>query len=134
VLSGLFFPGNERRLLSYGLSGRVELVIAEDVAEEVFRVLESRFADHPAIAEAMGWLSRVLGSFDLVSRSQYQSREGNLASRVRDPKDTPILACAIAARAECLVSGDKDLLVLGSVEGVALRRTREVLADIERTP
>lgn len=40
--------------------------------------------------------------------------EGSLASPVcRDHKDDPILACAETSAAEYLVSGDKDLLVLG---------------------
>lgn len=132
MLSGLFFPGNERRLLSYGLAGRLELVVAEDVAEEVFRVLETKFTDHPSMAEAVDLLSRLLGSFRLVRRAAYQSLEARLASRVRDPKDVPILACAVATNAECLVSGDRDLLALRSLEGVAIRRTRDVLADVER--
>jgi uncharacterized protein len=38
----------------------------------------------------------------------------------RDKDDDVILACAVAAKAEYLVSGDKDLLVLGRYEDVAI--------------
>jgi predicted nucleic acid-binding protein len=34
------------------------------------------------------------------------------ASGLRDPNDVPILATQIAAGADCLVTGDRDLLAL----------------------
>jgi uncharacterized protein len=38
----------------------------------------------------------------------------------RDPDDDAILACAKAANANLIVSGDKDLLVLGTFEGIPI--------------
>jgi hypothetical protein len=38
----------------------------------------------------------------------------------RDPSDDKFLECAVTGRADCLVSGDNDLLVLGSVEGIPI--------------
>jgi predicted nucleic acid-binding protein len=38
--------------------------------------------------------------------------------RSRDPTDDRYLACALGARAEALVSNDRDLLVLGKPFGV----------------
>jgi len=102
--------------------------------DEVLRVLEDRFGSHPEISEAFEWLDRLLGSFELVPRDAYAAQEEILESKIRDSKDVPILAGALAARADCLVSGDKDLLVLRTVEGVPIRRTRDVLAVIEGTP
>ncbi len=40
----------------------------------------------------------------------------------RDPKDLPVLGTAVAGAADCLVTGDKDLLVLGSFRGVTILR------------
>ena len=39
---------------------------------------------------------------------------------VRDPDDDMIIGCAIAADADYLVSRDKDLLSLGSHEGISI--------------
>ena len=36
----------------------------------------------------------------------------------RDPDDDTILATAITGRCECIVTGDKDLLMLKSVQGI----------------
>ncbi|MBI4415703.1 MAG: PIN domain-containing protein [Euryarchaeota archaeon] len=131
-MSGLLFPGPERRLLVHGLAGRAEIIVGEDVVDEVLRVLEDRFGDHPAISEALEWLQRLSQAFELVPRRAYEAREAALESRVRDRKDIPVLAGALAAGVDSLVSGDKDLLVLRIVEGITIRRTRDILAALER--
>ncbi len=44
-----------------------------------------------------------------------------LASPVsRDPDDDAVLACALAAKADLIVSGDQDLLVLQAFEGIPI--------------
>jgi putative PIN family toxin of toxin-antitoxin system len=39
---------------------------------------------------------------------------------IRDPKDHHVLACAIGGSADFIVTGDKDLLVLGSYQDTAI--------------
>jgi predicted nucleic acid-binding protein len=39
---------------------------------------------------------------------------------VRDPNDDMIIACALAAGADYMVTRDKDLLSLGEHEGIAM--------------
>jgi putative PIN family toxin of toxin-antitoxin system len=42
------------------------------------------------------------------------------AGACRDPDDLPVLGTALAADADCIVSGDKDLLELGSFRGIPI--------------
>jgi putative PIN family toxin of toxin-antitoxin system len=51
--------------------------------------------------------------------------------RSRDAKDDPYLAAAIAARAEVLVSYDKDLLVLDKPFGIEVIRPAQLLRRIK---
>lgn len=44
----------------------------------------------------------------------------------RDPKDLPILGLAAAARAECLVTGDEDLLVIGKYHESSILTPRQL--------
>jgi putative PIN family toxin of toxin-antitoxin system len=46
----------------------------------------------------------------------------------RDPKDDKFLEAAVAGRAECIVSGDADLLDMKSFEGIPILRPAEFLA------
>jgi putative PIN family toxin of toxin-antitoxin system len=57
-----------------------------------------------------------------------------LAVRVcRDADDDWILATALAAQADALVTGDKDLLVLGRHEGIPILTPRDGLALLRNT-
>ncbi len=46
----------------------------------------------------------------------------------RDPDDDRVLAAALAAKADLLVTGDQDLLVLKEFEGIPILTPRECLA------
>ena len=49
----------------------------------------------------------------------------------RDPDDDHALACALAAKAELIVSGDKrHLLVLGEYQGIPIRTAAEALGQL----
>lgn len=52
---------------------------------------------------------------------------GNIANACRDPKDDMVLECAVAAKAEIIVSGDKDLLDLRRYQGISIVTAREYL-------
>jgi hypothetical protein len=45
----------------------------------------------------------------------------------RDPKDDAVVACAVAGRADYIVSGDKDLLSLETYEGIEIVTPRQFL-------
>ncbi len=48
----------------------------------------------------------------------------------RDPDDDHVLACALAAQAELIVSGDRDLLTLREYQGMPILSTADTLARI----
>ena len=50
----------------------------------------------------------------------------------RDPSDDVVLATAVAARADSIVTGDQDLLVLGSYQGVRIVSPRSLLERLDR--
>lgn len=43
-----------------------------------------------------------------------------LAGIVRDPRDDMVVACAVDGQADTVVSRDKDLLSLGTFQGIAI--------------
>jgi predicted nucleic acid-binding protein len=45
----------------------------------------------------------------------------------RDPDDDHVLAAAVAAHADAIVSGDKDLLVLGTFQGILILSPTEFI-------
>ena len=53
--------------------------------------------------------------------------EGGVFGICRDPKDGMIVGCAVNSRAKIIVSGDRDLLVLGKYRSVRILSPREYL-------
>lgn len=49
---------------------------------------------------------------------------------VRDPKDRAVLACAVGGKANYIVSGDKDLLVLGIYDGIPILTAEQFLSRL----
>ena len=45
----------------------------------------------------------------------------------RDPKDIKYLECAVAAKADCIITGDLDLLVLKEYNGIKILTAKEYL-------
>jgi uncharacterized protein len=51
----------------------------------------------------------------------------SLPRELRDPKDLPVLACAVAAHVDAIVTGDDDLLTLNSFEGIPILKAQAAL-------
>lgn len=49
----------------------------------------------------------------------------------RDPKDDKFLTAALAGQADCIVSGDADLLVLTPFEGIPVLRPAEFIVGLQ---
>lgn len=55
---------------------------------------------------------------------------GQAVQACRDPKDDKFLEAALAGGADCIVSGDADLIDMGSFEGIPILRPSEFLAQL----
>lgn len=52
---------------------------------------------------------------------------GEISGICRDPQDDCILECALKAGADLIITGDKDLLVLGEFRGIRIITPRQYL-------
>ena len=68
---------------------------------------------------------------DVLSYSEVVAVLEEPAIPVRDLADTKVLACALAGRAECIVTGDRDLLALPPMPEVQILTPRAFL-DAQR--
>lgn len=85
-------------------------------------VLDTNILTYPRIASRLrlneAELAVILKAF--TEKSEVVAAPRDLSGITRDPKDDPIVACAVAGQADYVVSGDQDILVLGSYEGVQM--------------
>jgi putative PIN family toxin of toxin-antitoxin system len=111
LISGILFRGTPRALLERALRAEIRLVTSPRLLDELEEILLGKFgfsatASRAARAE-LDSLAEVVEPFQVP--------------RVcRDPGDDEVLATASAAKVEMIVTGDKDLLVLSSYEGIAI--------------
>ena len=102
-------------------SGKIRLIVSPAQMAELTEVLgRPKFDFHPAdIKELLDWIRR---ETLLVTPSEKYRKIS------RDPKDDFILAAALAGKADAVVTGDKDLLVLDSVEGIPILSATKFLS------
>lgn len=96
-----------------------DLAICTEIENEVLRILEEKFGRNRESIR-----SRIAPFWNSALRIQIT---GSVKGVCRDPGDDPILECAIKARANVLISGDKDLLSLKSYERVHILTAREFI-------
>jgi putative PIN family toxin of toxin-antitoxin system len=130
LLAGLLWHGPPHALLEQVRAGRVSLVSSPVLLAE--------------LADVIG-----RAKFDAILTRTNTSRERSLAEVrrlaevidppalpqpvCRDPDDDQVLALAIAAKVELIVSGDNDLLLLGSFEGIPIIASAQAVSVIEAT-
>ena len=130
LIAALLWRGPPHALLEHVRAGSVSMVSSPVLLEE--------------LADVIG-----RAKFDAILARSSTSREKSLtevrqlaevieppplpAPVCRDPDDDEVLALALAARADLIVSGDADLLVLQQFEGIPILDPAQALQRIAAT-
>lgn len=117
LLPAMMGSGFCHELLNFLLeSETVTIVLSEHILDE-FRRRATRFrAPAPDVDEAVRLLRRAAEIVEPVDVE---------APGLKDLDDLPILGTAVAAKADALVTGDKELLALGRVHDVPILSPRD---------
>ena len=110
LVSGLMLPESvPGKIVAAWRGAQFEWVLSEPMLDEIGRVLS-----YPRIHARLGWGKDEIANFLLLLR--FKSDVVDIAPEkgrgTRDPGDDPVLATLLASGADCLVSGDGDLLAL----------------------
>lgn len=109
-ISGLMLPDSiPGRIVAAWQARQFDLVLSEPMLAEIAKVLA-----YPKIVRRLQWDEAKAARYVSLLRFEAEvvNIEGIPASVPSDPDDAPILATLIASAADCLVSGDNDLLSL----------------------
>ena len=129
VVAGLLWNGPPRRLLEAAIAGDVELFSSPVLLDELAHALG--YPKFAARIEAVGTsIAALVAQYTaLVSLVAPVSVKRVV---INDADDDHVIAAAVAARAELIVTGDrKHLLPIGSHQGIAIVTAREVLDRLE---
>jgi len=124
VASGLLWNGAPAQLIDAAQAGEVELCTSRALLAELTRILQrSKFAKAIAVS-GLPLDELVLGYAELATLVAPASIPPTV---LNDPDDDHVLACALAAQAERIVSGDLDLLSLKVFREIPIVTAAEAL-------
>jgi putative PIN family toxin of toxin-antitoxin system len=123
-VSALVFRGRDHGLLDRWVLGEFKVAISPDLLAETTRVLSGR---------KFGVPPEVLTTRDNEIRKKCLAVYPTQRLQVikADPTDDRVLECAVAAKAEIIVSGDAHLLSLGEYQGIRILDPTAFLAELD---
>jgi uncharacterized protein len=117
--------GVAAKVLKYGRSGAFTLCLCREIIDE----LQSRLLHRHKIRKSYQYADERVHQHchDLAAASRLITDLPQVRVVARDPNDEMVVACALKAKANYIVTRDKDLLSLGAYEGVRIVTPRQFL-------
>jgi uncharacterized protein len=113
VLSAILFGGKPRQVFEKALSGNIQVAISESLVNELLGVLQ-----RPKFELSAQLVQTIVSEYASISSWIEPSEHFNVV--VDDPSDNHIIDCAVAAKADYLITGDKHLLNLGTFKMIRI--------------
>jgi putative PIN family toxin of toxin-antitoxin system len=125
LISGLFWRGVPRRVIHLARDGKVQAITCQVLLDELKHVLvRPNKPFQLSEQEADQVLEDVLTFAQAVSPT-------DIPQVCRDPNDNIVLACALAGKADYIVTGDPDLLALEEYQQIKIITAREFFDTVE---
>lgn len=117
LMSGIFFTGPPYQILQAWRDGAIRLVVCPEILAEYRDVAVRLNRTYKGID--------ILALLDLVAVRSHVVQPTPLPSSVcTDPDDDIFIACALAAKAPIIVSGDRHLLAVSGFGGIQVLRPK----------
>ena len=122
VFVSSFFGGLPRKIIDLWRQGDITWCISRDILNEYMAVLvRMGLTGEKEMAE-------LLQLFGKGTNVLFVANPPVLKIVQRDPDDDKFIECAMALKAQYVITGDKDLLVIKDYAGIAIQTPREFLS------
>jgi putative PIN family toxin of toxin-antitoxin system len=112
-ISGIIFGGYSKEILEAAVEGKVQLAVSDDILNEISEVLQrKKFNFMPSITRQI--ISEIEKISEVITPKQ------SFKAVKRDPADNIIIDCAFEAKADFIITGDKDLLELKEFKNIEI--------------
>ncbi len=127
LVSALITTGRAKELFNKAVEGQIQLVLSKGILKEFTEVAKdpriSKYVDQDDVDAFLEILRCKAKIIRIKSKSHIVKA---------DPADDVILRTAIDGKADCIVSGDRHDLSLGTFRGIRIVTVVEMLALLEK--
>ena len=130
LLSGIFFEGNESRILDLV---EVDLVTSEDVVEELRRVVRKKlkYLKERTYEIAIAETEKAITDISIIRREKYGHILKEAAAMITHKKDIPILAAVLYSKPDYFLTGDSHFFTENITRIVNVATAKDFLAKIK---
>jgi predicted nucleic acid-binding protein len=130
LLSGIFFEGNESRILDMV---ELDLVTCEDAVDELRGIVRKKlkYLKARTFEIALAETEKALSDIVIVPRTTYNHMLKEAGLLIRHKKDIPILAAVLFIRPDYFLTGDMHFFTDGIKSIVQVMTTKDFLARMK---
>lgn len=116
-----FFGGNPLRIIDLWKKGEITLCLSKDILDEYIRVLQRiGLKDENELEELLSLFSK---GFNVV----FTTRTPKIRVVKDDPDDDKFIECALALKAEIIITGDRAIEAIGEYMGIKILTPQQFL-------
>ena len=120
-----FFGGNPRRIIDLWKTEKVTLCLSKEILDEYIEVLQRiGLQDEDELGELLSLFKR---GFNML----FTTKTPKVKVVKDDPDDDKFIECAMALKAEAIVTGDKAIEAVGEYMGIKILTPQRFLKSYE---
>ena len=124
VFVSSFFGGNPRKIIDLWKDGKLILCLSGVILDEYTEVLRRMGLDDELLGELLTFFGKGINIL-------FTSKTPEIKAVRSDPDDDKFVECAVALRAEVIITGDKSLGALRKYRGIRILTPQAFLKQYE---
>ena len=123
VFVSSFFGGNPRKIIDLWKKGKISLCISKNILDEYIEVLQRiGLGDGREIEELLSLFAKGINII-------FTTKTPKIKAVKVDPDDDKFIECAVALKAEAIITGDKALKAMNEYLGIKILTPQQFLKD-----
>jgi len=121
VFVSSFFGGNPRKIIDLWKKGKISLCVSKNILDEYIEVLQRiGLGDGREVEELLSLFAK---GFNIV----FTTKTPKIKAVKDDPDDDKFIECAVALKAEVIITGDKALKAMNEYMGIKILTPQQFL-------
>lgn len=116
-----FFGGNPRKIVDLWRDGKITLCLSKDILDEYIEVLQ-RIGLKGEVE-----IQELLSLFAKGVNILFTTKTPHIRTVKDDPEDDKFIECAVALKAEAIITGDKALKAMNEYMGIKILTPQQFL-------